>query len=507
MEKKATRRIIGVLVVVALIIILLPLFNSTDSQSNLQTAEIKAPPFPDSQNDNSPASTDTTVAQNNNAPSMRSWFSKIMSSQAEPSTGPDKTIVTAQSTIQPTISDDPNNAEANAGTKTPPKQDTLIANSSDVEEDVEQGTVNNNVTVTDTPTANKAPNTAATQTAPTPATPTQSSAAQPTQVPVPVPVPAPAPASAPVKPIASEDSMDNAIKAAPAFEKPTNAPAIAPVMSKNSEPLSKTIADVNKIAETAQLTMPPAPTEIEKKKIDAVALNTKTPAATVSDKKNVTQTALNKTSPAPVEAGKMKITETAQNKTTPATVKAGKMKVTETAQNKATPVTVQAGKMKVTETAQNKATPATVKAGEMKITETAQNKSTPATVKAGKMKVTETAQNTPAPTVKVIEKKKAIQTSQTTPTPSTTVNIEQLKKAAWVVQIGSFKSKNNAENLTNALRAKGFKAFTFATKSNGQTRVYIGPEFKQSSALALAGKVQSDLNMRGIVVPFKPLEL
>ncbi|MES2218548.1 MAG: SPOR domain-containing protein, partial [Pseudomonadota bacterium] len=60
--------------------------------------------------------------------------------------------------------------------------------------------------------------------------------------------------------------------------------------------------------------------------------------------------------------------------------------------------------------------------------------------------------------------------------------VADLKKAAWIVQLGSFKNKLNAERLTNSLRAKGYKAFTLETKSNGQTRVCVGPEFKQMAA-------------------------
>jgi DedD protein len=83
----------------------------------------------------------------------------------------------------------------------------------------------------------------------------------------------------------------------------------------------------------------------------------------------------------------------------------------------------------------------------------------------------------------------------------------QIKSAAWVVQMGSFRNKENAARLTDNLRAKGYKAFTFETKSNGQTRVYIGPEFKQVAAAGIANKLESDLKMRGVIVSYKPLEL
>ncbi len=86
-------------------------------------------------------------------------------------------------------------------------------------------------------------------------------------------------------------------------------------------------------------------------------------------------------------------------------------------------------------------------------------------------------------------------------------DLAMLKKIAWVVQMGSFRDKNNAKRLTDSLRAKGYKAFTYETKSNGQTRVYVGPEGQQASASTLASKIEQEINMRGIVVSYKPLEL
>ncbi|EKD72792.1 MAG: DedD protein [uncultured bacterium] len=86
----------------------------------------------------------------------------------------------------------------------------------------------------------------------------------------------------------------------------------------------------------------------------------------------------------------------------------------------------------------------------------------------------------------------------------------KLKSPAWAVQIGSFKVKQNAVQLTNKLRAAGYRAFTREIKSasgHSSTRVYIGPEFKQTSAIKLAKQVQNNLNMPGIVISYQPLEL
>jgi cell division septation protein DedD len=89
----------------------------------------------------------------------------------------------------------------------------------------------------------------------------------------------------------------------------------------------------------------------------------------------------------------------------------------------------------------------------------------------------------------------------------TTTTTVTAKKLGWLVQLGSFKSKVNAERLTNSLRAKGYKAFTIQTKSNGQTRVCVGPEFKQVAANTIASKIAQEMKMQGIVMPYQAIAL
>jgi DedD protein len=88
-------------------------------------------------------------------------------------------------------------------------------------------------------------------------------------------------------------------------------------------------------------------------------------------------------------------------------------------------------------------------------------------------------------------------------------SIAKLHQTAWVVQMGSFKSKDNAKRLTNKLRAAGFKAF-MSTAKNGdkeRTRVLVGPEYKQASATQTSSRVNQAIKMKGIVVPYKPLAI
>lgn len=89
-------------------------------------------------------------------------------------------------------------------------------------------------------------------------------------------------------------------------------------------------------------------------------------------------------------------------------------------------------------------------------------------------------------------------------------NLSQLKTAAWVVQMGSFKNKSNAQRLANQLRAKGYKAFMHNAKSahgEERTQVYVGPEYKKVAAAELATKLEEVSKLHGIIVHYKPLQL
>lgn len=88
--------------------------------------------------------------------------------------------------------------------------------------------------------------------------------------------------------------------------------------------------------------------------------------------------------------------------------------------------------------------------------------------------------------------------------------VAKLNKPAWIVQMGSFKNKENARSLTDKLRAAGFNAFTKEIKSakgGVRTHVYVGPEFKEASATKISRKIQHDMNLQSIVLPYKPLAL
>jgi cell division septation protein DedD len=87
--------------------------------------------------------------------------------------------------------------------------------------------------------------------------------------------------------------------------------------------------------------------------------------------------------------------------------------------------------------------------------------------------------------------------------------IIDLKKAIWVVHMGTFKNENKARHLVNQLRQQGYRAFIQSNTSvlGNEVRVYVGPEFKRASALTLAKQIENQAHVRGRVVNFKPFIL
>ncbi len=84
-----------------------------------------------------------------------------------------------------------------------------------------------------------------------------------------------------------------------------------------------------------------------------------------------------------------------------------------------------------------------------------------------------------------------------------------LKNLAWVIQMGSFKNKSNALHLANYLRANGYSAFIqhVATAFGESTRVFVGPESRLKTVHSLAGQLENDMHLRGIIISYQPLNL
>ncbi len=75
---------------------------------------------------------------------------------------------------------------------------------------------------------------------------------------------------------------------------------------------------------------------------------------------------------------------------------------------------------------------------------------------------------------------------------------------AWVVQLGSFSSEENAKGLNEKLRAAGFPAFVEPLKrSSGIVyRVRVGPEILRSDAEALEKKIKKSMDIDGLIIRY-----
>jgi len=75
---------------------------------------------------------------------------------------------------------------------------------------------------------------------------------------------------------------------------------------------------------------------------------------------------------------------------------------------------------------------------------------------------------------------------------------------AWIVQVGSFGSEQNALALRDKLRGKGYTAFVETVHLDGKrvVRVGVGPEMLKSKSEALRDKLASDMGLSGLVVSY-----
>jgi DedD protein len=76
-------------------------------------------------------------------------------------------------------------------------------------------------------------------------------------------------------------------------------------------------------------------------------------------------------------------------------------------------------------------------------------------------------------------------------------------RAAWAVQLGSFASRANADNLSRQLRAQGFAVYVLPGGSGGSARyrVRVGPLADRGSAEQTAARLKSIGHVSSLVAP------
>lgn len=70
----------------------------------------------------------------------------------------------------------------------------------------------------------------------------------------------------------------------------------------------------------------------------------------------------------------------------------------------------------------------------------------------------------------------------------------------WVVQIASFKSKDNAIRLVDKLKQANYDAYSIT--ANSLYKVFVGPELKRETSEKIRNEIKSQFNLSGIVVKF-----
>ena len=77
---------------------------------------------------------------------------------------------------------------------------------------------------------------------------------------------------------------------------------------------------------------------------------------------------------------------------------------------------------------------------------------------------------------------------------------------AWIVQVGSFSTKEAANKICDDLQADGLKAYV-RTVPNGSasiSRVFIGPKLDKAQALAIKAQIDKRFKVNAMVKHFQP---
>jgi len=107
------------------------------------------------------------------------------------------------------------------------------------------------------------------------------------------------------------------------------------------------------------------------------------------------------------------------------------------------------------------------------------------------------AQNTPQIKIEVVAQK----------TPEKRQNRPNFKSSAFVIQLGSFGNKANANKLVAKLKAAGYKAYLKEAKTNGKiiNRVLVGPDLKRQQAESKIDALNKLSGLKSIIVAYDPL--
>ncbi len=112
-----------------------------------------------------------------------------------------------------------------------------------------------------------------------------------------------------------------------------------------------------------------------------------------------------------------------------------------------------------------------------------------------------TFQESPGLKVSPITKEKTIKTESKRPE-------KAISQQAWVIQLGSFRHKNNVDELIIKLRKNGYTAYTkpIKTKKGTLIKVFIGPELIKNTLAKQLKPLKKLTNVQGKLTRFYPVK-
>ncbi len=120
----------------------------------------------------------------------------------------------------------------------------------------------------------------------------------------------------------------------------------------------------------------------------------------------------------------------------------------------------------------------------------------------------ETQKNPPSEPAPVITASKPESTTDSAAANETstasTLAIKSSDVTGWVVQVGSFSKKANAEQLRDELRKMGMASFVATGLSNKKKvyRVRVGPEINRADAEKIKAKIKEKTKLNGLVMKY-----
>lgn len=99
----------------------------------------------------------------------------------------------------------------------------------------------------------------------------------------------------------------------------------------------------------------------------------------------------------------------------------------------------------------------------------------------------------------------SVEPTASAPVDAMPLNTQGLPEA-WVVQVGSFSTKEAANKVRDDLQADGIKAYVRTVPGGTGTisRVYVGPKLDKAQAQAIKSQIDKRLNVKSLITHFQP---